>query len=190
MIVIQELIDSLVSKILATSSTAVDSITWLFNDGDITTYPSETLEDIVRNNESKVIMLRVIRLVEQGVIHPRSLLTGMPIKFGEEELIHFPRLLRLCLNEHDEQIVRNEFPLLKNSTSASAKESRIEEILGVITELGYDPQAIPRDGKQKALSACLKNNQLFTESTFNAAWKQASNQKRLKSAVKGNHKSS
>lgn len=52
-------------------------------------------------------------------------------------------------------------------------EPRLFFILGVIYALGFDAQKVPTGGKQTIKSICIKNLQLFTDSTFDSAWKVA-----------------
>lgn len=51
---------------------------------------------------------------------------------------------------------------------------RIHVILAVLADLHINPMCIPRGQKKLVMVECLKHQKVFTASTFEAAWKQAS----------------
>jgi hypothetical protein len=56
-------------------------------------------------------------------------------------------------------------------------DKRIDSILEVTEKLGYPPKQIPRGGKSAVKQECLKDRHLFTDSTFDQAWKKASTER-------------
>lgn len=56
---------------------------------------------------------------------------------------------------------------------------RIHVILAVLAHLHINPLCIPRGQKKRVMVECLKHQKVFTESTFEAAWKQASRRRHL-----------
>lgn len=53
----------------------------------------------------------------------------------------------------------------------SRREQQYEVILAVITALNYDPKLIPDGGKAKIKIICLTRPRLFTDASFDHAWK-------------------
>lgn len=51
------------------------------------------------------------------------------------------------------------------------RDIQYELILAVCAALGFDPQQIPDGGKAKIKSVCLTRPRLFTDSSFDRAWK-------------------
>jgi len=62
-----------------------------------------------------------------------------------------------------------------NTTNNSRREQQYEMILVVIDALAYQPLAIPTGGKSKIKGICLKRLKLFTDSSFDHAWKEGAN---------------
>lgn len=58
-------------------------------------------------------------------------------------------------------------------------EFRIQVILAALSDMHIDPMCIPRGQKKHVMVECLKYRKVFTASTFDAAWKQASKDRRL-----------
>lgn len=56
---------------------------------------------------------------------------------------------------------------------------RIKVILENIRSLELDPMCIPRDQKMIVRRVCLNHRKVFTVSTFDAAWKEASKGRQL-----------
>lgn len=56
---------------------------------------------------------------------------------------------------------------------------RIAFLVATATALGYDPMAIPTGGKQIIKNACLSLPSLFTEASFDHAWKAAGGHVRM-----------
>lgn len=80
---------------------------------------------------------------------------------GLEELAH-----RINVPEQQQEREENYEPLQK-------VEKRLLFINGVIHAFQYNPLAIPTGGKKRIKNTCLKDVRLFTESTFDSAWKVA-----------------
>jgi hypothetical protein len=59
--------------------------------------------------------------------------------------------------------------------SSSRREQQHEVILALIDALGYEPLEIPTGGKSKIKAICLKRYKLFTDSSFDHAWKDGTN---------------
>ncbi len=57
-------------------------------------------------------------------------------------------------------------------------DKRIERILEVINQLKINPMEIPEGNKQKIKNECLKDTELFNDSGFDRAWKEATNPKK------------
>lgn len=55
-------------------------------------------------------------------------------------------------------------------------DNRVNAIVKQATVLEYDLQSIPYGGKKKIKDKCLNDARLFTESTFDKAWQEASRQ--------------
>lgn len=54
-------------------------------------------------------------------------------------------------------------------------DQRIEIIIRVLSDAGYDLMSIPKGGKKKAMDECLKNKKIFSSvSVFETAWSVAS----------------
>lgn len=57
--------------------------------------------------------------------------------------------------------------------TSSVVDRRIDAILIAISAKGWDANEIPDGGKAQIKEICLKQAKLFTDSTFDAAWKRA-----------------
>lgn len=75
--------------------------------------------------------------------------------------------------EMQPESVEESEPLEKDAIPLNKTEQRLLAIKWVIHGLGYNPTAIPTGGKQIIKSACLKERNLFTDATFDNAWKVA-----------------
>jgi hypothetical protein len=61
----------------------------------------------------------------------------------------------------------------KEEVALGRRKQQFEIILAVVAALEYEPLQIPDGGKAKIKTACLKRPALFTDSSFDHAWKQA-----------------
>jgi hypothetical protein len=61
-----------------------------------------------------------------------------------------------------------------NNVTKTIQEQRFEEIIRITKEFGYQLMSIPLGGKDIIKKKCLESPQLFTDSTFAKAWKEAS----------------
>lgn len=59
------------------------------------------------------------------------------------------------------------------------RNNQVQEILKIAESLGYPPLKIPLGGKEKIRTECLKKLVLFTESSFDHAWKEAKKRKMI-----------
>jgi hypothetical protein len=62
----------------------------------------------------------------------------------------------------------------------TTKERRIAAIVATACNLGYEPKRIAWGGKAAIKAECLKDAKLFTDSTFDAAWKAAVKAEQIK----------
>jgi len=63
-------------------------------------------------------------------------------------------------------------PSSVDNASPSRREQQIEMILAVITALNFEPLQIPDGGKAKIKKVCLTRPRLFTDASFDHAWKE------------------
>ena len=64
-----------------------------------------------------------------------------------------------------------EKPEFANQAELGRRDQQHEVILAIIAALDFDPLKIPDGGKAKIRSACLTRPRIFTESSFDHAWK-------------------
>lgn len=60
------------------------------------------------------------------------------------------------------------------------QDARIETILSVLSRQKIDPMCVPKGWKTRVKDECLHNSKLFTDSTFDSAWKEASKSRQLR----------
>jgi hypothetical protein len=60
------------------------------------------------------------------------------------------------------------------------QDARIEAILLVLRRQKLDPMCVPKGWKTLVKDECLHNSKLFTDSTFDSAWKEASKSRQLR----------
>lgn len=72
----------------------------------------------------------------------------------------------------DFDAMQQEMATLRSPKPIAAKQQKqLDAISDVINNLGYDPLCIPPGGKAEIKTKCLENTELFTQHSFEHAWK-------------------